>query len=81
MRPLPSDPQPYLASRDASSEAVERSPLTIERRWLGRLIIKDVLDFFHNIVRQLRKELQRFDVVVDLVSLRCSEDNLNVVSS
>lgn len=72
---------PSSESTELSSKAIKRSPLAVEGRWLSRLVVEDVLNLFHYLIRQLRQELKRFDVIVDLMRLGRAKNDLSDIVS
>lgn len=51
------------------------SPLAAEAVWLRWLVVQDPLDLLHDLIRKLGQELDRLDIVVDLMGLRGAKDD------
>lgn len=62
-----------------SLEAFGRSPLPVEGRRLRWLVIENVLNLLHHFCRHLGQKLQCLNVVINLMSLRCTKNDLPYV--
>lgn len=58
-------------------ESSRRSPAATEGAWCSRLVVQDAFDLLHHFGSQLLRELDRLDIVVDLVRLGGAEDHLD----